>query len=211
MIGKLGIGLALTVAVAFVIFASIPRTARPTAEEPHLLSMEASAQSLKAAGLAMQQHGQAMLADGQQAADIELISDGEHWVSDGQMLVQRGEWLAVNPTTPGPSATPDEWVEMSRTAQMMLRDPSRARELDLEALRWNGLAMRAEGQNMAEHGRLMTEQVEVMVARHGPDDQSAADLRQAAQTMHDVGGYLGQNGQAMMDYAGRLRQSMGYR
>ncbi|GIW07461.1 MAG: hypothetical protein KatS3mg060_2266 [Dehalococcoidia bacterium] len=92
----------------------------------------------------------------------------------------------------------------------MLHDPSRARGVDLEALRWNGLAMRAEGQNMADHGRVMVEEAEVMVTRHQLQGQAAADLLQAAQTMREVGGHLTGNGQAMIDYAERLRRSLGF-
>ena len=211
---------AIVAAVALVAFSIIVRTARPTsaAEAPRLVSMSQSAQAMQQAGNVMQSHAQDMLADGQRAGDQDLITRGEHWLSDGQSLVRGGQWMGMNPTAPGSLiASPSElgaqgsWGELTRTAQAMLHDPTRAREVDLEALRWNGLAMRAEGRNMLDHGRNMADEVEIMIARHGLDGQAAADLRQAAATTRQVGGYLEQNGQSMIDYADRLRQSMGYR
>ena len=71
--------------------------------------------------------------------------------------------------------------------------------------------MRAEGRNMPDHGRIMAEEAEIMITRHGLEGQAAADLRKAATTLRQVGGYLEQNGQSMIDYADRLRRSMGYR
>ena len=126
--------------------------------------------------------------------------------------------MTQNPTAPGSLVSSQaeleaqgSWRDLSRTAENMLHDPSRARQIDLEALRWNGMAMRGEGQIMTDHGRVMAEEVEVMVARHGLQGPTAADMRQAAQTMSEVGGHLMQNGQAMMDYADRIRRSMGGR
>ncbi|MCC7106548.1 MAG: hypothetical protein IT307_15525 [Chloroflexi bacterium] len=217
---RLSIGLAIVVALAVVTFGTVTRPARPTsaAEAPRLVSMNQSAQAMQGAGNVMQLHAQAMLAEGQRTGDQDLIARGEHWLSDGQALVRGGQWMSMNPTSPGSLvASPSElgaqgsWGELIRTARQMLHDPSRAREVDLQALRWNGLAMRAEGRNMADHGRNMAEDVELMITRHGLDGQAAADLRQTAATTKQVGGYLEQNGQSMIDYADRLRQSMGYR
>ncbi|MCE9688493.1 hypothetical protein LZP73_20285, partial [Shewanella sp. AS16] len=96
---------------------------------------------------------------GQTSADQDLIGHGEHWLRDGQALVQRGQWLTMNPIAPASLvATPAElsaegaWGELVRTAEAMLHDPSQARSaVDLDALRWNGEAMRAEGRTMGEH------------------------------------------------------------
>jgi hypothetical protein len=180
--------------------------------------MEESARALQQAGMTMQRHGQAMIAEGQRTGDDVLVAHGWHWLSDGEALVQRGQWLLMDPLAPSSLVTPpaelsaqDAWGELPRTAQAMLHDPSRAREIDLEALRWNGLAMRAEGHNMAEHGRVMAEAVELMVARRQLEAQAATELRQAAQALREVGGHLTQNGQAMIDYADRLRRSIGGR
>ena len=62
---------------------------------------------------------------------------------------------------------------------------------------------------MAEHGRLMTEEVEFMVARHNLSGDDALALRQAASTMQDVGSTLEQNGQGMLDAADRMNRSLG--
>jgi hypothetical protein len=216
---KLGIGLAIGVAVGLVAFSVVARASRlAVAETPHLVSMDESARAMQRADAAMQTHGQAMLDQGQRTGDQDLIAHGEHWLRDGQALAQGGQWMAMNPTAPGslvssPSelAAQGNWGQLTRTAQEMLHDPSRARSIDLEALRWNGLAMRAEGRNMAEHGALMIEEVQLMSARHGLDVRAASELSEAVMTMQVVGGHLEQNGQAMIDYADRLRRTMGYR
>jgi len=216
--GKFVLGLSLAVAVWLVAFGLVARAVRPGIDRPHLVSMQESAAALAAGGRTMMAHGQAMLAEGQRTGDQELVAHGEHWLRDGQALSQRAEWLAMNPlalsslaTSPGELSQQESWGELTRTAAAMLHDPSRARAVDLEALRWNGLAMQAEGRMMAEHGRLMLEEAELMVARHQLDGQAAADLRQAAQTMREVGSHLEGNGQAMIDYADRLRRSLGSR
>jgi hypothetical protein len=216
--GKFVLGLSVAVAVGLVAFALVARAARPGVEQPHLASMQESASALAAGGSTMVAHGQAMLAEGQRTGDQDLVAHGEHWVRDGQALSQRARWLAMDPlapsglvTSPAELSQQGSWGELTQTAAAMLHDPSRARAVDLEALRWNGLAMQAEGRMMAEHGQLMVEEAELMVARHGLAGQVAADLRQAAQAMREVGAHLQGNGQAMIDYADRLRRSMGYR
>jgi hypothetical protein len=216
----LSVGLAIAVALALVGFSIVARGARPTsaAQAPRLVSMAESARAMVQAGETMQAHAQAMLTEGQQTGDQDLLAHGEHWLRDGQALVRGGQWMEMNPTAPGslvssPSelAAQGSWGELTRTAQAMLHDPSRASSTDLEALRWNGLAMRSEGRNMVEHGRVMVEEVELMVARHGLEGQAATDLRATAATMQQAGGYLEQNGEEMVDYADRLRRSLGYR
>ena len=173
---------------------------------------------MQQAGDAMQAHGRAMLDEGRRSGDQDFETHGEHWLRDVQALVQGGQWMAMNPTAPGSLvsapgelAAQGSWGELTRTAQAMLHDPSRARSTDLEALRWNGRAMSAEGRTMAEHGRVMVEEAEEMVARHGLVGEAGADLVHAAAAMQRVGGDLEQNGQAMIDYADRLRRSLGYR
>lgn len=215
--GKLTIVAAIAVAVALVGFSVVARASRPSVERLHLVSMADSAAALQQAGAVMQSHGQTMLAEGQRSGDQDLTAHGQHWLNDGLVLAQRGQWLAMNPLAPSSLvSSPAElsrqgnWGELTRAAEAMLHDPSRARGVDLEALRWNGLAMRAEGQNMADHGRVMVEEAEVMVTRHQLQGQAAADLLQAAQTMREVGGHLTGNGQAMIDYAERLRRSLGF-
>lgn len=217
--GRLGIGVAVVAALALVIFgvvAATRRTSGRTVEQPQLVSMEESARAMQQAGTTMQTHGQAMLEEGRRTNDQDLITHGDHWLRDGAALIQGGQWMAMNPTSPGSLLTsPAElaaqgsWGELNRNAQAMLHDPSKARTVDVEALRWNGLAMRGEGQNMLDHAQIMTEEAELMIERHGLQGQAATDLRAAAATMRQVGGYLMQNGQGMMDYADRIRRSMG--
>jgi hypothetical protein len=217
--GKLSIGIAITVAVALVGFGLVARAARPPlVDSSHLVSMTESALALQQAGAVMRDHGQAMLEEGWRVGDPDLVARGEHWRADGQAVARRGQWLSMHPLAPSSLvASPSElsaqgaWGDLPRTAEMMLHDPSKARELDLEALRWNGLAMRAEGQTMAEHGQVMAEDLAAMGGRHAISAETDDDLRQAAQAMRDVGGHLSANGQGMIDYAERLRRSMGAR
>jgi hypothetical protein len=213
------IGVAVVVALGLVAFGLIARTARPAGvESPHLVSMTESARAMLRDSAVMQTHGQWMLDEGQRTGDQNLVGAGEHWRSDGQDLARRAQWLTMNPIAPSSLvASPAElsargnWGSLPGTAAAMLHDPSTTREIDLEGLRWNGLAMAAEGRTMAEHGRVMAEEAGAMIARHGLSGQAAADLRQAAQTMQQVGGHLEGNGRGMIDYADRLRRSMGYR
>jgi len=110
---------------------------------------------------------------------------------------------------PGDSGvTAGNLAELNRAAQSMVIDP-KAPSVDPDTVRWNGLAMRGEGQTMIEHARVMTEAIDVMIAQNmlaGPDSDV---VRQAAQTLRDVGGRVTQNGQAMADYADRLNRSLG--
>lgn len=187
-------------------------------DQPRLISMEESGRAMQEAGAKMQAHGQAMLDEGRQKGEQDLIAHGEHWLRDAQQLMQGGQWMAMNPTAPGSLvSSPAElreqgnWTELNRNAQAMIHDPSKARGVSIEALRWNGLAMRGEGQSMLDHATIMAEEAQVMVERHGLQGQAAADLRQAVEVMRQAGGHLKENGQAMMEYADRLRRSMGTR
>ena len=215
---KLGIGLTVGIAVVLVIAGLLARAGGPAAEPLRLASMAESAQAMQQAGATMQAHAQAMLDEGRRTGDQDLIAHGEHWQRDGQALAQGGQWMAMNPTAPGSLATaPAElaaqgsWGELARTVQAMQHDPSRARATDLEALRWAGLAMWAEGQTMTEHGRVMAEEADLMTTRHGLGGPAADDLRGDAQTMREVSAALAGNGQAMIYYAGQMQRSLGAR
>lgn len=212
-----GIAAALIVAMILVIFGVVVGARGPTIDdESHLVSMTESAAAMQDAGRVMQAHGQTMLNEGTGSGDADLISHGEHWIQDGQALVQGGTWMAMNPTAPGslvtdPASLKEQgsWGELSRTAQQMLHDPRDARDVDLEALRWNGEAMRAEGRNMMSHGQIMAEDANLMVERHELQGQAADDLRSSAQVMIDVGQHLEMNGKEMIDYAKRLERTLG--
>lgn len=185
-------------------------------EKPQIASMEASGQAMERAGTTMQAHGQTMLDDSRKTGDQNLAAHGEHWLRDGATLLQAGRWMAMNPTapgylvsSPGELAAQGNWQALTTAAQNMLHDPSKARSVDIEALRWNGLAMQGEGQNMVDHAGVMAEEAEAMIQRHGLQGQAADDLRAAARTMREVGGRLTENGTQMVEYADRIRRSMG--
>lgn len=217
------VGIAVVVIIALIGGGIIAATRSDDAQvgavdKPQLMSMEASGQAMQDSGAAIERHGQAMLDDGRRTGDQDLTAHGEHWIRDGQQMVQGGQWMTNNPTAPGSLvSSPVElreqgnWTELTKNAQAMIHDPSKARGVNIEALRWNGLAMRGEGQNMIDHAAIMAEEVELMVQRHGLQGQAAADLRRAVEVMRQAGGHLKQNGQAMIDYADRLRRSMGAR
>ena len=213
--GIAGLVIVVLLVATVAIVAAVRGRNRPATVEPaHLVSMEQSAAAMQQAGQTMQTHGQAMLDEGRRTGDQELITHGDHWLRDGQALMQGGQWMAQNPTAAGSLVAPGEISvadrsQLDRQVQAMIHDPSKASRVDVQALRWNGMAMRGEGQNMIDHARIMAEEVELMVERHGLQGQAAADLRQAVQTMGEVGGHLMQNGQEMMDYADRIRRSMG--
>jgi hypothetical protein len=172
---------------------------------------------MQQAGLTMQAHGQAMLDEGLRNDDQYLVAHGRHWLQDGQALVQGGQWMAMNPTVPGSLVTTPgdlsrqgNWGELVRTSQAMLHDPGSAGGVDLDALRWTGEAMLADGRNMASHGEAMVRDVQTMVEQHGLEGQAADDLRSAAGTMIDMGRNLAANGQKMVDYAAQIERSLGY-
>lgn len=216
--GRVAIAAAVVVAMTLVVFGVIVSARGPTIDaDVQLVSMAESATAMQDAGRVMQAHGQTMLDEGNGSSDPDLVTHGEHWIQDGQALVQGGTWMAMNPTAPGSLVTDPvslneqgSWSELSRTAQQMLHDPGDAREVDLEALRWNGQAMLAEGRNMKSHGQVMAEEANLMVERHEFQGQAADDLRSSAQVIIDVGQHLETNGQEMIDYAKRLKRTLGF-
>ena len=215
---KVSIGLAVAVALFLVTFSVVGRAAAPGPDPPHLVSMEASGRAMQQAGAAMRAHGQAMLDEGRRAGDQELIAHGEHWLRDGQDVADRGRWMAMDPAAEGNLGADrggltasGDWAGLVEYARAMQHDPHRVQGTDLEALRWNGLAMRGEGENMVEHGRLMVDEVALMIAQHRLDEAAAAELRQATEALREAGEHLRQNGQAMIDYADRQRRGMGFR
>jgi hypothetical protein len=214
--GKLGIGAAVSLAFVLVGFGLVGVAARPRPAPPRVVSMVESGQALIRDGGVMQTHAQAMLDEAARTGDSDLQAQGEHWLQDGNDLVQKGSWLLMDPLAPGNLVTtPAElsrlgaWGSLPQTAQAMLHDPTKLGAANPEDLRWNGEAMRAQGRGMADHGRVMAEKVEVMVARHGLSADDALALRQASRTMQDVGTTLEQNGQGMVDAGDRINRSLG--
>ncbi len=215
---KLEIFISVMAAFFLLLFALVLIGYRPPNGELHLTSMEESGEAMQQTGQTMLTHGQTMLDEGRRTANQALVSHGQHWLSDGQLLVQRGQWMAMNPlassslqSSQSDLAKQGNWSELIRNAQAMVHNPQQIGATDLKALRWNGQGMLSEGQNMAEHGRLMAEEVAVMVKQEQLSLTAANELRQAAQIILQTGGHLAQNGQVMMDYAGRQLQSLGYR
>jgi hypothetical protein len=214
--GKFFTGAAVAVAIALVGFGLVGAAARPSPAPARIVSMAEGGQALIRDGGVMQTHGQAMLDEAGRTGDADLTANGEHWLQDGKDLLQKGRWLLMDPLAPGNLVTsPAElsrqgaWASLPQTAQAMIHDPSKIGAASPNDLRWNGEAMRADGRAMAEHGGIMTEEVEVMVARHALPVDDALALRQAARTMQDVGTTLEQNGQGMLDAAARINRSLG--
>jgi hypothetical protein len=214
------IGAAVVVALALVTVGVVAAAKGPgstSVAKPALVSMDEAAQAMQQAGAAMQAHGQAMVDQGTKTGSQALIATGRQWLQDGQQIAQGGQWMAMDPTDPSnldsPTgvATDNNRSELSRHAQAMLHDPSKAGAIDIEALRDNGLAMQSESQNMVAHAHVMAQAINVMVAQDMVDDQIAADLRRAVQILGEAGNQLGQNAQQMVEYANRLHQSLGGR
>ena len=218
---RISVGIAVVVAVALLAFGLVVRAAQaPVVSTSRIVSMEEGGRAMEAAGLAMQRHASAMITDAQSGSDAELIAFAEHWQRDGELVEQRGRWMAMNPTaassltsSQSTLAATGQWGTLTTAAQAMSHDPTRMHGADVEALRWNGRAMTAEGRAMAEHGRVMLGEIELMIAqgRHSSVSPAIGELRSAAETIERVGGDVESNGQAMIDYAQRVRASLGYR
>jgi hypothetical protein len=215
---RLSIGAAVFVALALVtlgVIVAAKGQTKTSVAKPTLVSMDEAAQAMQQAGAAMQAHGQAMVDQGTKNGDQTLVATGKQWLEDGKQITQGGRWMAMDPTDPSnldsPSgvAADNNRSELSRHAQAMLHDPSKAGAIDIEALRWDGFAMQSESQNMVAHAHVMAQAIDVMVAQHMLDDQTAAALRRAVQVLGDAGNRLGMNAQQMVDYANRLHQSLG--
>lgn len=213
---KLEIFLSMMTAFFLLFFALVIIGYRSPNDELHLTTMEESGAAMQQAGQVMLTHGQSMLDEGRRTQNQSLISHGEHWLTDGQLLVQRGQAMGANPLASSSlqSSQPDlakqgNWNELIRNTQAMVHNPKQLGATDLNALRWNGQGMVSEGQNMAEHGRIMTEEVEVMVKQEQLSPTMALELQQATQIIGQVGSHLTQNGQVMIDYADLQKRNLG--
>jgi hypothetical protein len=98
---------------------------------------------------------------------------------------------------------------LAATADSMVHDPGKARELNLQNLRGNGLSMAAEGQAMAEHGREMLAEVEQLRRDGMLDEEMAGELSAGAQALVDAGEALAREGERMREYAENLLRSIG--
>ena len=219
-----GIMIAVLLAAVVALVASRGPSATAASQGPHLVSMEESGRAMQRAGDTMAAHATQMLDEARRTGDNELAAHGEHWASDSEALLQGARWMGADPkafsslaSNPSDPAIQQNWGALVRGSEAMLHDPGGANAggsaahggADLEALRWNGQSMIAEGRNMAEHGRVMAEEAEVMLEQHSLQGQAADDLRQAAQAMVEVGGHLRSNGREIVDYTDRLRRNMG--
>lgn len=155
----------------------------------------ATANSMAAGGTAMIQAAagmsgaaQTMIASG----DPALNELANHWEQDARALREQGAWMVL-----------------AATADSMIHDPDKARELNLQNLRGNGMSMAAEGQAMVEHGNEMAAEVDKL-RREGALNESMADeLTADAKALITAGESLVQDGEWMQEYAEKLLQSIG--
>ncbi len=217
---KLSFALTLMLAIGLAFFGavlwSVASVGRASPGSPHRVSMAESAAAMQQAADAMAAHAEWMLTEGARTGDPDLIASGQRWMQEAQSLANNAQLMSMNPTAPSSlRASPGElsaqgnWGELYRNAQNMLHDPSQAREIDIDALRWTGLSMQSEGGNMLEQGRRMNQALDGMLTQHALTPPAVAELRQAARTIGEVGGHLQGNGQAMVDYADNLRRMVG--
>ena len=155
----------------------------------------ASADAMAAGSAAMIRMGQVM----DEAAtlllgsnDPQLIDLGQHWVLDAQALRQQAAWMVL-----------------SATAADMIHDPATAHEVNARNLKGNGLAMTAEGQAMAEHGRSMTTQVEQLREAGALAPDLADQLVAAGTELIATGEALERDGQRMEETADQLLSLIG--
>jgi hypothetical protein len=172
-----------------------PHAMTPTVYPLPLPQDPASADTMTAAGAAMIQAaaGMAEAATTMTATDVPaLVELGGHWAQDAVALRERGAWMVL-----------------AATADSMVHDPGKARELNLQNLRGNGLSMAAEGQAMAEHGREMLAEVEQLRRDGMLDEEMAGELSAGAQALVDAGEALAREGERMREYAENLLRSIG--
>jgi hypothetical protein len=224
---KLSIGLGTLALGSGMLFAVIvagltPSGVRPGVQQDrHSASMAESATAMREAGEAMWRHGEAMLDEGKRTGNAGLLRQGEQWILDGRQVAEGGAWMGMNPAVPANLLAPPsslaargDLAALGRANESMAHDTAwlqRARRVDIEALRWNGEYMRDEGGRMVTHAMEMWRQVETMGSEHSLDRQTATELQTATQTLMAAGEHARQSGQSMIDYADRLRRSIGRR
>jgi hypothetical protein len=124
--------------------------------------------------------------------DPVLVDLGEHWALDAQALRQQAAWMVL-----------------SATAADMIHDPAKAHEINAWNLKGNGLAMSAEGQAMAEHGRAMTAQVTQLRQSGALSPELADQLLDAGEELAASGEALARDGQRMQEAADLMLKLIG--
>lgn len=155
----------------------------------------ATADMMAAGGATMIQaaKGMAEAAQMMRASDVpEAVDRGQHWAEDARALRERGAWMVL-----------------ASTSESMVHDPDRARELNLQSLRGNGLSMSAEGRAMAEHGKEMAAEVDQLRQDGVLNDEMSGQLTGDAKALADAGDALARDGERMQEYAETLLQSIG--
>lgn len=140
------------------------------------------------AAAGMSRAAQTMVASG----DPILSEFANHWEQDARALREQGAWMVL-----------------AATADSMVHDPDKAREVNLQNLRGNGMSMAAEGQAMVEHGNEMAAEVDRLRREGALNEAMADELTADARALVTAGESLVQDGEWMQEYAKRLLQSIG--
>lgn len=174
--------------------------ASPHAMEPPLYPLpsaedRASADAMAAGSIAMIQMAVAMEESSALllgADDPDLVALGRHWILDARALPQQAAWMVL-----------------SATAADMIHDPATAHELNARNLKGNGLAMAAEGQAMADHGRAMQSVVDELRQAGVLSPDQAEALLAAGAELRANGENLVRDGQRMKETADQLLRLIG--
>lgn len=161
----------------------------PAPQDPESADrMAAAGTAMVAAAQGMESAVAALIALGNPA----LAELGQHWLADARALRARGSWMVT-----------------SSTSDSMVHDPDRAREINLENLRANGLTMAEEGRALADHGREMATQIEQLRQGGTISAVIADDLAARAKAMVTAGAALERDGERMQEDAESLLRSLG--
>jgi hypothetical protein len=126
------------------------------------------------------------------SSDAEVSALGQHWDQDAAALRERGAWMIS-----------------SATSDAMVHDPDRARQINLQHLLGNGMAMVSEGAAMRAHGEEMITEVDRLRELGVLPDDIADDLIGKAQTLIDAGQRIEEDGEEMQQTAEDLLRSIG--
>lgn len=151
-------------------------------------SMAVGGTAMIQAAAEMSQAAQTMIASG----DPTLNELANHWEQDARALREQGAWMVL-----------------AATADSMIHDPDKAREVNLQNLRGNGMSMAAEGQAMVEHGNEMAAEVDQLRREGALNETMADELTADARALVAAGEMLVRDGDRMREYAEKLLQSLG--